>query len=128
MYPFDDDDEMVEEEPQEQIHAQDLRRMAFLMEQRHQSAMRVDNNLQVLRHVRRFFVEEVAGDLACLGDRHGNEMRTHIQDFADKVTLVIEEMEDWVDRAQALDRLAKNREEYVSCGPAHEFGEGQLNV
>ncbi|GKT75308.1 telomerase reverse transcriptase [Colletotrichum tofieldiae] len=118
VYPFDDDD-MVDDEPRESIHAQDLRRMAFLMESRHGSVMRVENNLRVLRNLRKFLVDEVCRDLGDLGNGHTDNIRMHIEDFAEHVTLVIEEIEDLLDRALALDKLAKNREEYIQRLQAH---------
>ncbi|KZL87815.1 telomerase reverse transcriptase, partial [Colletotrichum incanum] len=118
VHPFDDDD-MVDDEPREPIHEQDLRRMAFLMESRHGSVMRVENNLRVLRNLRKFLVDEVCRDLADLGNDHADSIRMHIEDFAENVTLVIEEIEDLLDRALALDKLAKNREEYIQRLQAH---------
>ncbi|KXH63749.1 hypothetical protein CSAL01_00007 [Colletotrichum salicis] len=112
VYPYDDE-EMVDDKASESIHAQDLRRMAFLMETRHGSVMKVENNLRVLRRLREFFVEEVAGHLGILRDSHADDIRTHIEGFAEKLTLVIAEIEDLLDRASALDKLARNREEYT---------------
>lgn len=88
--------------------------MAFLMEQRHESVMRIDDNIRGLRLLRRFFVDELSGDLAGSGIRHAKQMRTHIEDFRIELSSVIEDIEDLADRAQALDKLAGNREEYVS--------------
>lgn len=104
---------MVNDKASESIHAQDLRRMAFLMETRHGSVMKFENNLRVLRRLREFFVEDVAGHLGPLKDSHADEIRTHIKGFAEKLTLVMAEIEDLLDRASALDKLARNREEYV---------------
>ncbi|KAK1687806.1 hypothetical protein BDP55DRAFT_87278 [Colletotrichum godetiae] len=118
VYPYDDE-EMVDDKASESIHAQDLRRMAFLMETRHGSVMKVENNLRVLRRLREFFVEEVAGHLGPLRDSHTDDIRTHIKGFAEKLTTVIAEIEDLLDRASALDKLARNREEYIQRLQAH---------
>ncbi|TID04310.1 hypothetical protein CH35J_002404 [Colletotrichum higginsianum] len=112
VYPFDNDDDMVDES-WGSIHAQDLRRMAFLMESRHGGVLRAENNLRVLRRLLKFINDEVYGDLEVLEDRQTDKIRVHVQDFAEKVTLVIEELEDLLDRALALDKLAKNREVYA---------------
>ncbi|GJC91895.1 telomerase reverse transcriptase [Colletotrichum higginsianum] len=112
VYPFDNDDDMVDES-WGSIHAQDLRRMAFLMESRHGGVLRAENNLRVLRRLLKFINDEVYGDLEVLEDRQTDKIRVHVQDFAEKVTLVIEELEDLLDRALALDKLAKNREVYT---------------
>ncbi|GKT48292.1 uncharacterized protein ColSpa_08473 [Colletotrichum spaethianum] len=118
VYPFDDDD-MVDDEPRESIHAQDLRRMAFIMESRHGSVMRAENNLRVLRNLRKFFVDEVSADLKNFDGGHADGFRMHIENFAERVTSVIEEIEDLLDKALALDKLAKNREEYIQRLQAH---------
>ncbi|KAK2032609.1 hypothetical protein LX32DRAFT_181830 [Colletotrichum zoysiae] len=110
VYPFENDD-MIDDEPRESIHAQDLRRMAFLMESRHGSVMRVENNLRVLRNLRSLFVDEVFDNLE---NGQTNDIRGHIDDFADNMAVIIEDIEDLLDRALALDKLARNREEYVS--------------
>ncbi|KAK1987932.1 hypothetical protein LZ30DRAFT_105160 [Colletotrichum cereale] len=110
---------MADDEPRESIHAQDLRRMAFLMESRHGSVMRVENNLRVLRNLRSFFVDEVSRELDNLENDRANDIRRHIEDFACKVAVAIEEVEDLLDRALALDKLARNREEYIQRLQAH---------
>ncbi|KAK1997514.1 hypothetical protein LX36DRAFT_68343 [Colletotrichum falcatum] len=119
VYPFDNDD-MVDDEPRESIHAQDLRRMAFLMESRHGSVMRVENNLRVLRNLQSFFVDEVSRGVDNLengGQAEG--VRRHIEDFAANMAVIIEDIEDLLDRALALDKLARNREEYIQRLQAH---------
>ncbi|OHE97840.1 hypothetical protein CORC01_06875 [Colletotrichum orchidophilum] len=118
VYPYDDE-EMVDDRARESIHAQDLRRMAFLMETRHRSVMEVENNLRVLRRLREFFVDEVAEHLGPLRDSHADEIRTHIKGFAEKLTSKIAEIEDLLDRATALDKLARNREEYIQRLQTH---------
>lgn len=110
------------------IHAQDLRRMAFLMESRHGGVLRAENNLRVLRRLLKFINDEVYGDLEVLEDRQTDKIRVHVQDFAEKVTLVIEELEDLLDRALALDKLAKNREVYVSGAARDEARDTKLKV
>ncbi|KAL0939367.1 telomerase reverse transcriptase [Colletotrichum truncatum] len=111
LHPYDDS--LEDDIARESIHEQDLRRMAFLMEQRHESIMRIDNNLRALRCLRGLLVDELCEKLASSGVRHADEMREHIEEFRGKLASTTEEMGDLLDRAQALDKLAKNREEYI---------------
>lgn len=110
LHPFDEEDDAQTDA----IHEVDLRRMAFLMEQRHRSAMRVDSNLRVLQRLREFLTEQVTDELDRLDLRHASEMQAHLDKFKGELSSAMEEMEDLMQRAQALDKLAENREEYVS--------------
>ncbi|KAF6840081.1 hypothetical protein CPLU01_01396 [Colletotrichum plurivorum] len=118
-------DDMAADEPQESVHERDLRRMAFLMERRIESATNVENNIRALRRLRAFFVGEVAETLARLDVRG---MQAHIDEFEHKLSRVIENLEDLADRAQALERVTKSREEYVSLAQLHRSVRGQQQL
>ncbi|KAF9878998.1 hypothetical protein CkaCkLH20_03231 [Colletotrichum karsti] len=124
LHPFDEDDD----EPPETIPEQGLRDMAHLMEQRHKSAMAIDNNLRVLRRLQKFIVEQVSGSLETLDLRHAERMRIHIKDFGVSLSSVIEEMADLAERAQALDQLAEHREEYIQRMQTHHANQQMRSI
>lgn len=120
---------MVNDKASESIHAQDLRRMAFLMETRHGSVMKFENNLRVLRRLREFFVEDVAGHLGPLKDSHADEIRTHIKGFAEKLTLVMAEIEEWRLRVSDQgERTLNGLDSTVASAPLNSANEDNRGV
>ncbi|KAI8314566.1 hypothetical protein K4K59_002647 [Colletotrichum sp. SAR11_240] len=124
LHPFDDGDDAQTDA----IHEVDLRRMAFLMEQRHRSAMRVDSNLRVLRRLREFLTEQVSDELDRLDLRHAGGMQAHLDRFKGELSSAMEEMEDLMQRAQALDKLAGNREEYIQRMQTHHANQQMKSI
>ncbi len=98
------------------VNEDDLRKMSLIMEHLQSCIVRLKANMRVLKLLDTFYATELLKDLETYNLASGwlDQGKLYVANFRSQLSIIILETDEVLQRADVLDKLARNREGFIS--------------